>query len=223
MRKARFTSSTVALGTVATTSPLYGKRTSMTRSRCTFSPAMRIASRRGASTALVRACITSSPRESKVYAGCRRASPARRNFAYPSLLRDSVQRVVEHLVALQRSARDPQPIGVVERPVDDDRHARFRNAAVRAQAVAFQSGEVVLGFRAADADVGARDHRHVAFAVRRQVVKAADVLAAERLLDPVDRRRGRDHVARLRLALAIDAHEPAERAVVADEGIGDRA
>src|SRR5262245_55566851 len=86
-----------------------------------------------------------------------------------------------------------------------------------------ESREVVLAFGAADANVCARDHRHVALAVGRKIEQPARVAAAERLLDAVDRRGCRDHILRLGLALAINAHEAAERAMVADESVGDRA
>ena len=46
MAKARFTSSTVAFGTVPMSCSVYGLKTSITRSRWTDSPPIRIASRR---------------------------------------------------------------------------------------------------------------------------------------------------------------------------------
>ncbi len=104
-----------------------------------------------------------------------------------------------------------------------DRHLRFRGAAVRAQPVALQPRQVVVLGRAADAPVLARNDGDVALAVGRHLEHAAGRVAVERELDAFGTRHRVDDLVRAHRAARPDAHEAAERAVVRDEGVGDRA
>src|SRR5260221_10302687 len=105
----------------------------------------------------------------------------------------------------------------------DEGHLRFRHAAVGAQAMAFQAGEVMVLRRSANADVGRGNHYHVGLAVRGQLMHLAGGALVEYRFQAVEPLDGVDHLRGRRLAGAPDAHETAERAVVRDESVGDRA
>src|SRR5690606_2025515 len=126
MSKARRTSSTVARGTVPTTSRVYGFSTSITRSRRTRSPPMRSASSRKATLRPLRApgvvgvALMSGPRSGG--AGARR---------------EMVEGDVEDIEVAQPAGRQ-----VGRRPVEKQRHHLLGDAAVGAQR-RVQPGEVV--------------------------------------------------------------------------------
>src|SRR5436309_13830275 len=82
---------------------------------------------------------------------------------------DTVDREIEDLVAPERPGRGPGGILRAERPVQDERHLRLGDAAVRPKAMAPETGEVVVFFRRADAGVGLADDRDVALAVEREL------------------------------------------------------
>src|SRR6185503_9468678 len=144
--------------------------------------------------------------------------------ALPSLLcHRTIQREVEDLIALEDRRAGLQPVFVVQGRIQDERNLRLGHAAVRAQAVALQAGEVVVRQRGADAHIGRGNYRDVALAVGGQVVHATRGLAVENRLNAVDAADRVDDLLWGRLARAPDAHETTERAVVGNKSIGDRA
>src|SRR6185503_18700816 len=82
---------------------------------------------------------------------------------------DSVDREVEDLVAAQRGRGGARGVLRPQRIVQDERHPALGDAAVGAEAMALEAGEIVVRLGGADARAGVTDDHDVALAVQRQL------------------------------------------------------
>src|SRR5262245_12711605 len=136
---------------------------------------------------------------------------------------DAVDREIEDLVTLERAGCGSLRVLRAERAIQDERHLRLGHSTVRAETMAGEPGEIVVGLRRADARVGPADHHHVALAVGREVEAADRRRLVVDHVDTGERSNVADHVIRLEPSLAVDADEAAEGAMVSDEAIRDGA
>src|SRR5213078_4761687 len=135
---------------------------------------------------------------------------------------DTVQREVEDLIAPEWPGRGAGGVLGTERPVQDERHRRLGDAAVRPEAMAPEAGQIVVPFRRAEAGVGPTDDRDIALAVEREREPRRGRGSVQHGLDARNGSGDLDDVGGVQVPLAVDADEAAERAVVGDEPVGDR-
>src|SRR3989454_12133288 len=146
-----------------------------------------------------------------------------RSAQQPAASFDTVDGEIEDLVAPERPGRGPGGILRAEPPVQDERHLRLGDAAVRPKTMAAEAGEVVVLLRRADAGVGLADDHDVALAVERELEPPRGRRSVAHGLDSRDLFGDLHHVGGVQAPVAVNADEAAERAVVSDEPIGDRA
>src|SRR5213594_1878753 len=137
-----------------------------------------------------------------------------RSAQRPAASFDTVDREIEDLVAPERPGRGPGGVLRAEPPVQDERHLRLGDAAVRPKAMAPEAGEVVVFFRPADAGVGPADDHDVTLAVERELEPPRGGRSVAHGLDSRDRSDDLYDVGRVQARAAVDADEAAERAVV---------
>src|SRR5208283_3734592 len=107
---------------------------------------------------------------------CRATSPTRRSsppvspsYGVEQPLFDAVERKIKDVEIAQRAGLGKIPVLPGERARENEGYLPLCEAAMRAQAMAGEPREVVLGTRRADRRVGVAEHDEVGLAVERQL------------------------------------------------------
>src|SRR5262249_17733156 len=130
---------------------------------------------------------------------------------------------VKNMEVFQAAARGPFCIAFAQRVIQNERDAALGDATMGSQRMAVQRGKVVRGGCRSDARLGITDHHDVALTIDRQIECASGSGLVVNGCDTGERTCELDHGFGCSATVTIDPHKAAERTMMCDEIIRNRA
>ena len=136
---------------------------------------------------------------------------------------DAVEREIENIEIAQPTGRRNFSVFRCQRARQDEWYLPLAKAPMRAQTMAGEARKVVLGTCRSNSGVGITEDDEVGLAIERQLEPTCCFGTVERKRDPGQLGACRDYAGEIHVTAKITADKRAEGAVMAYEGIGDRA